>query len=102
MWATHREIRRNRQYSEVTKGEEGRPLAVWLLGLCASTAVGMGQSLVWERISHTVQCGQKEKKKEKKRKEERERRMGKLRGRREGLGITAADREGCWERHACK
>ena len=66
-----RELRRNRQYSEVTKGEEGRPLAVRLLGLCASTAVGMGQSLVWERISHTVQCGQKKKKKRKKKEREK-------------------------------
>ena len=53
MWAKCREIRRNRQYPEVTKGDEGHSLAVQLLGLCAST-VGMGQSLVWKRISHTL------------------------------------------------
>ena len=99
MWAKCREIRRNRQYPEVTKGEEGHSLAVQLLGLCASTAVGMGQSLVWERISHTLCSVAKIKKKKKK---ERERRMGKLRGRREGLVTTAVDRERCWERHACK
>ena len=69
MWAKCREIRRNRQYPEVTKGEEGHSLAVQLLGLCASTAVGMGQSLVWERISHTL-CSVAKIKKKKERKGE--------------------------------
>ena len=55
----------------------------------------MGQSLVWERISHKL-CSVAKKKKKK------ERGMGKLRERREGLVTTAADIEGCRERHACE
>ena len=99
MWAKYREIRRNKQYPGVTveKGYRGRggcSLAVQLLVFSASTAVGVGQSLVWERISHKLCSVAKKKKKE--------RGMGKLRERWEGLVTTAADTEDCRERHACE
>ena len=101
MWAKYREIRRNKQYPGVTveKGYRGRggcSLAVHLLVFSASTAVGVGQSLVWERISHKLYSMAK------KRKKKKERGMGKLRERREGLVTTVADIEGCRERHACE
>lgn len=102
MWATHREIRRNRQYSEVTKGEEGRSGGLVVRTVLHCCGHGSIPSLGTANITH---CAMWPKGKEKRKKKERKKGRGgwgKLRGRREGLGITAADRvEGCWERHAC-